>query len=397
MIQLLLWLAIAAIAVPMLVFAVQCFAASLSPRTPRPLSTHRPPTTILIPAHDEETGIQATLDSLLPQLQPGDSIVVVADNCTDRTAELARLRGVTVIERTDLTLRGKSYALDFGIRWLAQAPPAVLVIVDADCTVHPGALDHLVRLAQASRLPVQCTYVMHAPTSNDSRYALSVLAFTVKNLVRPAGWDRCGFPCFLNGSGMAFPWPAIAATAFDSGRIAEDKWLTVDLALHGHPPLFTPHALVTSVFPVDERARASQRFRWEHGHLETLTRQGPRLLLAAVRNRSPRLLALALELCVPPLSLLIVLCCILGVVAIILGFYSAVWMPAIAVLSLSVFSALSLAAALRQLGSPVPFQSLLHAPAYAIGKMPLYAAYLLRRQRTWVRTGRDSRNHGPVE
>lgn len=63
---------------------------------------------------------------------------MVADNCTDDTARLASAAGAEVIERHDALLRGKGYALDFGVRHLAQQPPDVVIVVDADCQVAEG-------------------------------------------------------------------------------------------------------------------------------------------------------------------------------------------------------------------------------------------------------------------
>jgi cellulose synthase/poly-beta-1,6-N-acetylglucosamine synthase-like glycosyltransferase len=90
---------------------------------------------VLVPAHDEADGIASTIDSILPQLKTGDRLLVVADNCSDITARIASEKGAEVIERQDQENRGKGFALDFGIKFLARNPPEVVVVVDADCTV----------------------------------------------------------------------------------------------------------------------------------------------------------------------------------------------------------------------------------------------------------------------
>ena len=76
---------------------------------------------------------------------------MVADNCTDDTAAIARAAGAEVIERQNATLRGKGYALDAGIRHLTANPPAVVIIVDADCLVAGGTIDLLSRRCGSSR------------------------------------------------------------------------------------------------------------------------------------------------------------------------------------------------------------------------------------------------------
>ena len=69
-------------------------------------SPFTPPISLLVPAHNEEDGIGRTVRAVLPQLQAGDRLVVIADNCSDRTAETARSLGATVMERQDLVKRG---------------------------------------------------------------------------------------------------------------------------------------------------------------------------------------------------------------------------------------------------------------------------------------------------
>ncbi|MGC3971366.1 MAG: glycosyltransferase family 2 protein [Pirellulales bacterium] len=96
---------------------------------------------MLIPAHNEETVLAATLESVQSQCRPGDRMLVVADNCTDRTSDVARRAGAIVVERHDLQRRGKGFALDWGVRRLETEPPEVVIVVDADCVLAPGSLD----------------------------------------------------------------------------------------------------------------------------------------------------------------------------------------------------------------------------------------------------------------
>src|SRR5262249_44966332 len=132
-------------------------------------------------------------------------------------------------------------------------------------------------------------------------------AFKFKNLVRPLGLARLGFPCLLTGTGMAFPWQTLRDVKLASGNIVEDMQMGLDLAAAGHPPRLCSDARVSGDLPGSEQAAVGQRKRWEHGHLQTLFTQVPRLTAAAVRRGKPSLFGLALELSVPPLSLLFLL------------------------------------------------------------------------------------------
>src|SRR5581483_7831781 len=125
LLEALAWLLMTVVAVPLLVLVIESFAALLPARREKS-STERGRCTILVPAHDEESGIEQTLTAILPQLLPTDQVVVIADNCTDRTAEVARSAGAMVVERQDTTRRGKGYALDFGVRYLELNPPEIV-------------------------------------------------------------------------------------------------------------------------------------------------------------------------------------------------------------------------------------------------------------------------------
>ena len=346
---------------------------------------------VLIPAHNEASGIEATLRCLQAQLRAGDRVLVVADNCSDDTAALARQAGVEVIERSDAVDRGKGFALDFGVRHLSARPPSMVLIVDADCLLDAGALDTLAALCSSSGRPVQALYEMNAPTGAGLRARVSAFAWRVRNRVRPLGWWVVGAPCQLMGTGMAFPWALLRDAPLASGHIAEDVQLGADLALRGRPPLFAPQARVTSIFPDSDDAAASQRRRWEHGNLALMFAHGPRLIAAGLRRADARLLALAADLMVPPLALLVQLqlgLALLGALAWWLGASAlplAISAGALALLVLSILAAWRLAGrdiiALSEL--------LLTAPAYALRKLPMYAAFLWKRQSTWVRAKRE--------
>jgi glycosyltransferase involved in cell wall biosynthesis len=150
--------------------------------------------TVLVPAHNEEIVIGSTLKKLIAALKEQDRLVVIADNCSDATAQIARTMGATVIERQNLEQRGKGYALDYGLQFIESDPPDVVVIVDADCTVYPGAIEQLSQCAIATQRPVQATYLMLRPkNSQSSKDFVSQFSNIVRNLARPRGLARLGY------------------------------------------------------------------------------------------------------------------------------------------------------------------------------------------------------------
>ena len=164
----------------------------------------RPRLAVVMPAHNEESIIAEALRAIVPQLNETDRLIVIADNCSDGTAAIADAEGAEVIVRTDSILRGKGYALDFGVRYLRQDAPDIVIIIDADCLVTTGSLDQLARVCARTARPIQALYLVYAPPGSSPIMRIAEFAGALKNLVRPLGLHRVGLPCQLMGTGMAF-------------------------------------------------------------------------------------------------------------------------------------------------------------------------------------------------
>ena len=204
---------------------------------------------VLVPAHNESTGLLPTIEDIKAQLRDGDRLLVVADNCSDDTAAVAAAAGAEVAERSDFDKIGKGYALDWGLRYLSSDPREIIVIIDADCRLADGAIQKLVTTCAKIRRPVQALYLMYPPDGFTISCRVAQFAWRVKNWVRPLGLSALNLPCQLMGTGMAFPWDIIRSVDLATGRIVEDLKLGLDLALAGAPPMFLPSAVVTSEFP----------------------------------------------------------------------------------------------------------------------------------------------------
>ena len=349
---------------------------------------------VLMPAHDEAAGITPAIHALMNELAPGDRLLVVADNCTDATASIARAAGAEVIERHDAQRRGKGYALDFGVRWLERDPPAIVVIVDADCIVAPHALSRLARQCQATTRPTQALYLMHAPAGAPLRMRVAEFAWLVKNKLRPVGSAALGGPCQLMGTGMAFPWALIRHAPLASGHLVEDMELGLALAGAGSAPMFCAEAFVSSVFPTDNEGVASQRTRWEHGHLSMIASVGPRMLWRAIVERNAVLAAMVLDLMVPPLASLVLLLSAVTLVDVLWWFSGgAATAFGIAALGMILLAVSVLAAWARDGRRLVSLRELMSLPWYVAAKIPVYVRLFTRRQVAWVRTKRDERPH----
>jgi cellulose synthase/poly-beta-1,6-N-acetylglucosamine synthase-like glycosyltransferase len=382
------------LAIPVVALFLECMAAIFgAPKITGFADSSVQPTpriAVLMPAHDEAGGIRLVLEKLLPQLSPQDRLVVIADNCSDDTAAIAKEVGAVVIERHDLQRLGKGYALDYGINFLELDPPEVVVLVDADCRVEEGTVARISQQAIAINQPVQAVYLMDRPSQPTPKDSVSALAFLVKNQVRPLGLEKLGFPCLLTGTGMAFPWSVLRGAKLASSNIVEDMQLAVDLIIAGYPTSFCADARVHGILPQQERAAKSQRTRWEQGHLKTALTQIPRLLQAAIQQRRIDLVAIAFDLCIPPLSLLVTLWTLGLIMTLLAGAFG------ISTGSLMAFLALeggliliSVLSAWAKFGRDLPILSLLVVPFYILWKLPLYLNFIVNPQTKWVRTERD--------
>lgn len=385
-----LLLLVVATAIPVMFLAIQVGAALLPPRTRAyALSTHTPRVAVVMPAHNEEAIIPNTIASVLTDMPHLARMLVVADNCTDRTAQIAMQSGAEVAVRQDVTHVGKGYALDYGVRVLSADPPDVVLFIDADCEISAGSFDVLSRLCAATGRPIQARYSMLAAGSAEPVDRISQFAWTVKTFVRPLGSSRLGWPCQLMGSGMAMPFKLIRQTNLANGHLAEDQKLSAELGMKGAMPLFCPQAQIFSRFPQRESGKRQQRRRWEHGHLAIIGEFFPPLIFRAIWTRNMLLLVFALDLCMPPLSLVAMSLALTQIVAMAWFILTGAAEPLVA--SVAVFACFiaAISAAWWRFGrDSMSLRELIAIPGYCLLKIPSFVRFFFDRQIEWVRTER---------
>jgi cellulose synthase/poly-beta-1,6-N-acetylglucosamine synthase-like glycosyltransferase len=398
----LLWLQLPLLllTLPLLLLCLQLTAALPRTRERPPPATRRPPIAVLVPAHNEAAGIAATLDSIQRQLRPDDLLLVVADNCDDDTATIARRAGARVIERYSVSERGKAYALACGLRQLAAAPPSVIVFVDADCLLQEQALDWLSRRAIELNRPVQALYLMHARDGASSLRRVAEFAWRVKNGLRALGRDRLRMACQLTGSGMAFPWDTLQAVTFDNHSLIEDVALGLSLAAAGKAPAFCPEAVVHSSFADNAEGARTQRTRWEHGQLHLLWRHAVPHLLASLRRRDWLYLSLAMDLFIAPLSILLMATALTASAPLIAWAVTGDAWPWLMLLVAPCLLACALIASWFRAGRDLLPARRLPAVAasiivYIVVKVPLYLRFIVGRQRDWIGAARDTPKNPP--
>jgi len=346
---------------------------------------------VLMPAHNEAAVLRTTIDSATSQLLAGDRLVVVADNCSDATAAIARQAGAEVVERQDSLRRGKGFALDAGVRYLESSPPDVVIVLDADCEIMPGALEELARVADATGRPVQALYLMRMPDDPPPSVSVSVFAFLMKNWVRLRAMQRLHSPVLLTGTGMAFPWEIIRDVPLASGEIVEDMVLGLELVRRRRGPVFCEAARVYSDLPTDRAAANAQRTRWEHGYLGTALRFAPSLLWNGLIQRSVPMFLVGLDMLVPPLSLLVLVSLLACAVTLGTGWWTGDLLPFFLLVSAGMLNAVGIVGCWWRFAKDwIPIRLVLDIPGYVIRKTSIYCRFIGKRQTEWVRTQRSN-------
>jgi cellulose synthase/poly-beta-1,6-N-acetylglucosamine synthase-like glycosyltransferase len=350
---------------------------------------------VLVPAHNEAPVIERLLRSLHAQSHPSDrfDVYVVADNCTDATAEIARRSGAIVHERYDPLLRAKGHAL----RWLLERVRAhgtydAYVVFDADSEVAQDFLTRMdARLATGS-LVVQSHYrVLNADASGSA--SLREAALASLHYLRPLGRAALGLSCGLKGNGMCFAAGVLDRFGWGSVGLAEDVELHLALVRHGMRTDFAPEAVVKADMPNTADAARSQNLRWEAGRLQAVKRDVVPMLLDGVLHGRPMVIDAAVEQIIPPLSVAVsgaVACAMLGAV-----------LSSPAIVATASFAAAGFAThfvlGLVAVRAPARvYRALLGAPAYVIWKLALYVrAAATPASQPWVRTRRGDPGASP--
>lgn len=356
---------------------------------------------VLIPAHDEEASIGDAVRALVDQRYPTDrrSVHVVADNCTDRTADAAARAGADVHVREAPEDPGKGAALN----WLTEriigdgtATADALVVVDADTVADPSFLAALDRAFRQGADAVQGLYGVRDPEASES-VALRYAALACRHHLRPLGRAALGASCGLYGNGMAFRAELLRDRRW-TGHLIEDMEFQLALLLDGIPVRYVPDARIAAEMPTTLGQADSQNERWEAGRIQLARRFAGPLARRVVRGGSLRRRVYAdalIDQLVPPLSVLAAL----DVAALGLGALSFAVRPspgravapvvgAGAVLVLVAHVVVALVAVRAPAGV---YRALLASPRAIVWKLALLGRVARRPDRVdWTRTARNA-------
>ena len=398
------WLLLSAnfLVLPCFLFLLLIALAAMLPRRVRFLPQEiRTRFMIVIPAHNEESGIARSVASCRSSVYPESlfQVVVIADNCTDRTAAAAVDAGARVVERFDSVKKSKGYALEYLIQRLVESGEFdsldALVVVDADTTIDPELLVEFDGDLQAGRDWIQCYYTVSNPDQS-WRTRLMTYAFSLMNGVLLLGQGALGASAGLRGNGMCFSTRGLRRVPFTSYGLVEDMEYSWTLRVAGETITFRPEARVYGEMVGSAGlAAANQRRRWEFGRGEIRKKYfGP--LLRSKRISGWEKLISFLDLVTPSMgTLLPISACLLllNVTAFVMSswlhsptrawvfvFFSLLMTIALGIYAISPFFAMRL---------PWRYASIvMHVPVFIIWKL---VVSLRGRPKEWVRTSRESR------
>lgn len=344
---------------------------------------------VLVPAHDEE----GTLPRLFASLDRAEGrararVVVIADNCSDRTAAVAQAAGAEVLERHDPENRGKGQAIAWALERLASGRDLdqPVVMVDADCEVSPNLLTAFEARLGDGASALQADYVVANPDESPGT-ALRAGAFALVNSVRPRGRDALGLSSGLLGTGMCFTPDLLRRVPWRDFGLAEDLEYGLRLAAAGERVVFVPEARVTSPMPATADAARDQQLRWEGGKLAAARYCSPRLLADGLAHGDLRRVVAGLEPLVPPQSLLLAAHAALVTLAIVTRAPRTL-RTALAGTAAQVVYVIGGLALVR--APLVVWRALLHAPLLVAEKLRVAARLATgKAPQQWVRTERD--------
>lgn len=355
---------------------------------------------VLVAAHNEERVLGDTLRSLAAIDYPSTHhrVHVVADNCDDATAAIARAHGVEVHERSATDAPGKGPALSWLLDrlWAREEPHDAVVVFDADTIVSPGFLRVMdARLARGERV-IQGYYAARDPEGSWA-VAIRYAALAVRHYLRPLARTSYGSSAGLHGNGMVVAADLMRGRSW-SAHLTEDIEFEAQLLLDGERVTFAPDAVLAAEMPRRLEDAGSQTARWERGRLAIVRRYVPTLLRAAANGRTARRLPCAdaaVDHLVPPFSFLALLTAQTGVASLALWALRRTRLSR-ANVGLAVGAAVAqgayLGSGLRMVGAPpTVWRALLGAPRFVVWKLRVWRARMISGDdMAWIRTTRNS-------
>lgn len=257
---------------------------------------------VIVAAHNEEQVIGQLVENLHVLHYPKElyDIFVIADNCKDKTAQIARESGAIVCERFNLEQRGKGYAMEwmFAKLFRMQRKYDAVVIFDADNLVHPDFLLEMnSRLCKGEKV---IQGYLDAKNPNDTWVSGTfAISFWVVNHIWHLAKYNIGLSSVLGGTGMCISSEILHKFGWGATCLTEDMEFTMKVLLKGIRTTWAHDAIVYDEKPLTFKQSWNQRKRWAQGHFDIAGRFIPKMFTEGIRQRDIRILDGVLHLFQP--------------------------------------------------------------------------------------------------
>ena len=243
----------------------------------------------IIPAHNEESVIGPLVESLMKQNYPRDyyDIYVIADNCTDRTAEIAERAGAIVLKRFDEEHKTKGYALQWFLdqKIKEDAPYDAFCIFDADNIVDSNFLKAMNKKLCQGEDVVQGYRDIKNPTDSWVSAGYALFYWTMNRFYHLARYN-VGLSPLINGTGFMVRFDVIKPDGWNTNTLTEDIEFSLKRIINGKRLGWATDAIVYDEQPVGFKQSWKQRTRWTVGHIQCLERYTKPLAAAVNEHKT---------------------------------------------------------------------------------------------------------------
>ena len=257
---------------------------------------------VLVAAHNEEKVIGQLIENFHILDYPKElfDIFVIADNCNDNTAEVARLAGARVFERFDKDNKGKGFAVEWGFAKLFALPTSydAIAIFDADNLVHPQFLRVMNHHLLKGETVIQGFLDAKNPTDTWVAGTFAICFWVVDHIWHLAKYN-IGLSSCLGGTGMVIATDVLKRHGWGATCLTEDLEFTMKCLLEGIPTAWAHDAIVYDEKPLTFMQSWNQRKRWAQGNFDVASRYIPSLFVEGIKRRDVRLLDGILHLLQP--------------------------------------------------------------------------------------------------
>lgn len=243
----------------------------------------------IIPAHNEEAVIGNLVESLKRQNYNKElyDIYVIADNCTDNTAKVAKEAGAIVYERYHATKKTKGYALDWFLQQKMEenAPYDAFFVFDADNIVDSNFIKNMNKKLCQGEDVVQGYRDIKNPTDSWITAGYAIFYWTMHRFYHLARYNL-GLSPLLNGTGFMVRFDVIKPQGWDTETLTEDIEFSLKRIIKGKKLGWATDAICYDEQPVGFKQSWSQRSRWTVGHIQCIKRYTKELAIATKENKT---------------------------------------------------------------------------------------------------------------